>query len=538
MALFLLLILVILTFAYLFYGRIVFNHFRSSLESTPAIDLRDGVDYDPTPPIILFGHHFSSIAGAGPIVGPIIAGLAFGWLPALLWIILGSIFIGGVHDLSALLASIDNQGKSIAQIARKNLSQVANILLSGFIWLSLIYVIVVFADLTAATFVHNGGIATSSIIYIFLALFFGFFRRRYASKTILLTIIFVPLVIGTILIGQQIPLKLSNFSSFSASQIWVILIMVYAYIASVLPVSLLLQPRDYLSSYLLFFSVIISLIGILFGNNPWNYPAFIGWNNQQLGGLFPMLFITIACGACSGFHSLVSSGTTAKQLSREEDARPIGYGGMLMETVVAVIALTTVIMLSRTDPLTLAEPMTVYASGLARFAQTLGFSAELGFAFGLLSISTFILTTLDTATRLARFTFSELFQISSRHSRFLITAFTVAIPITFNFIKFYDLKGNPIPAWKAIWPVFGASNQLLAALTLLVIAVWLRRKRKNLWAIVIPMIVMLMMSGWALALLIKVFRFSAVGVIAGLLLILAVMLLREVIRFFLKKNVN
>ncbi len=381
MALFFLSVVFVFIFVYFTYGKKIFKYFRSNLAKTPAYELNDGVDYDPAPALILFGHHFSSIAGAGPIVGPIIAGLAFGWLPALLWIVVGSIFVGGVHDLSALLASIANQGKSVAQIARTSLSKTAYLLLLLFVLLSLIYVMIVFSDLTAATFIKNGGVATSSFIYILLAFVFGILRKKYRIKTSVLTLIFVPLVLVAVIGGQEIPLVLGQPGNFAPLQIWIIIILVYAFSASVLPVWMLLQPRDYLSSYLLFFSILISMIGILFGNHEISYQAFLGWNNSQLGGLFPMLFITIACGACSGFHSLVASGTTAKQLNSENDARIVGYGSMLMEGVVAVIALSTVMILSRSDALTSAEPMVVYASGLARFCGLIGIPEKIGFAF-------------------------------------------------------------------------------------------------------------------------------------------------------------
>lgn len=525
---------------YLFYGRYLDRKYDIDDENlTPSHAMYDGIDYVPARPSVLLGHHFSSIAGAGPIVGPIIAGIAFGWLPTLIWIILGCIFFGGVHDFSSLIASVRHKGFSIAEIANQYITKRACLLFLAFIWLALVYVITVFTDLTSATFVADGGVATSSIAYMGLAVCFGFSVYRAKIPFWLSSVIFVSLVFFFLWFGHLYPIDkeyVPAFISNDPAKTWNIVLLVYCFIASVTPVWILLQPRDYLSSFLLYASVISGFIGIMLGGMKMEYPAIVGFTSH-LGPLFPILFVTVACGAISGFHSMVASGTSSKQLDKESNTRMIGYGAMLIEGVVAIIALATVMILPFSTELAKIQPIQIYGEGMGRFVSVLGIKSEHGVSFGLLALSTFILTTLDTATRLGRYIFQEVFDMKGKSARFLATFATLVFPAIFVLISFRDTEGNPISAWKIIWPVFGATNQLLAGLTLLVISVWLKKKGKNNLFVVIPMYFMIAMTLWALLLLILKFKISVVGGIAFMLFILAILLVIEAIASLRREKV-
>lgn len=525
---------VLFLLAYTIYGRFLVRRYElDDNRPTPSHRDYDGIDRVPAQKSVLLGHHFSSIAGAAPVVGPIIASIAFGWVPVLLWIILGTIFIGAVIDFSALVASIRHNARSIAEIAKQYMSPMAYRLMLAFIWLTLVYVLSVFADLTAATFVEDGGVASSSILFIVLAILFGLTLNKLKMRVLWASLIFVPLVFVAVWAGHEMPIsidKLGGIMGMEPHKTWSLLLIVYCFIASTTPVWILLQPRDYLSSYLLYASVLSGFVGIVIGGFSINYPAFTAWSIPQTGTLFPILFVTVACGACSGFHSIVASGTSSKQLNKETDGRAIGYGGMLLEGIVAVIALTTVIMLPRGDALTKEAPLVIYGKGIGNFLSAVGVPRELGFSFGLLALSAFILTTLDTATRLGRYIFEEFFSLKGGYSRYLSTLATLALPTIFVLINLKDANGNPIPAWKAIWPVFGASNQLLAGLVALVIVVWLKKSGKKLGFLIGPMFFMNIVTVWALVLLLLRYRFSAVGIIAGVLLMLAIVLIFEAYR--------
>jgi carbon starvation protein len=520
--------------AWRFYGAFLDRQFSiNNANPTPSHTDYDGIDRVPAPKPVLLGHHFSSIAGAGPIVGPIIAAVAFGWLPALLWIILGSIFIGGVHDYAALVASIRHKARSIAEIAKEHMTPLAYKMFLAFIWLTLVYVLTVFTDLTATTFVADGGVATSSILFMGLAIGFGITLYRLKLPLLLSSLIFVPLVFLATWVGHLIPLDSATVTAlvnYDAGKSWSVFLICYAFIASVTPVWILLQPRDYLSSYLLYASVLGGFIGILFGGYAIAYPALNAWYVPGLGAMFPVLFITVACGACSGFHAVVASGTSSKQIDKEGDARTIGYGAMLIEGLVAVIALTTVAMLPKGDALIGRAPLEIYGQGIGNFLGVVGIPHKLGVSFGLLALSTFILTTLDTATRLGRYIFEEFFNIKGVVSRYLSTAATLLLPLIFVLITLKDPQGNPMPVWKAIWPVFGATNQLLAGLTLLVILVWLKKTGRKTFYVIGPMLFMNVMTVWALVQLIGQYGVSTIGVIAIVLFLLALVLMVEAVR--------
>ncbi len=523
--------------AYLKYGKFLKKHFElDNKNHPPSHHMYDGIDYVPAPAPVLFGHHFSSIAGAGPILGPIIAGIAFGWGPVWLWVVIGSIFIGGIHDFASLVISIRNRGRSIAEIANTYMPKRAYHLMLAFAWLSLIYVLTVFTDLTANTFKMDGGVATSSLLFIFLAVGFGVSLYRLKMPLKWATLIFVSLLFFFIWLGQKIPLN--NIPEFlgDKAKAWDIILIVYCFIASVTPVWVLLQPRDYLCSFLLYGSIIGGFLGILLGGLPLNYPAFTALSSQDIGPMFPMLFVTVACGAISGFHAIVASGTSSKQLKKETDALPIGYGAMLVEGLIAVIALCTVIIIGRGDSLAAKAPLAIYGAGMAKFLSVFGIPEKFGASFGLLALSTFILTTLDTATRLARYIFQEFFSIEGKKTRYLATAVTLFLPAMFVLINIKDASGNIVPAWKIIWPIFGATNQLLAGLVLMIVAVWLKKKGKHIWFVVIPMVFMLIMTLWALFLVIIQYKLSLIGFIGAILLFLAAMLIFEAIEIFEVKN--
>ena len=518
----------------------------------PAEGQYDGVDHVPTKTQVLLGHHFSSIAGAGPIVGPILAGLFFGWLPALLWIIAGSILVGGVHDFGATIASVRHKARSVAELARQYITPRAYKLFLAFIFLALIYVIVVFMDLTAATFVdvemNGSGVAVSAMLFVGLALAMGYLTFRYGMGIRNGTLIFLPLLLLAIWVGDQVTVQnLLPAIGGSGKNTWNLVLLGYCVIAAITPVWILLQPRDYLSSWLLYLSVIGAGVGLLIGGLSGavevsrSWPALVlpgdvtALGIAHLGPLFPILFITVACGACSGFHSIVASGTTSKQVSCETDTRRIGYGAMLIEGVVAVIALSAVMVLPFGAEAFGETPIAIYAGGIGTFLSMFGIPHKFGAHFGLLALSTFLLTTLDTCTRLGRYVVQEAFawDKNDAKSRLVSTIATLVLPAILVFMTYADpVTGQTLPAWRAVWPVFGATNQLLAALALLAITVWLKRTGRA-WAFAgIPMAFMLVMTMSALVLLILQDGPLIIRAISSALFVLGLMLSVEAARAF------
>jgi len=516
----------VLLVAYRVYGSLLARLFRlDPAAATPAVTLRDDVDYEPIPPQLLLGQHFSAIAAAGPIVGPILAGVAFGWLPALLWILVGSILIGGVHDFAALVASVRHKARSIAEVVRDHMSRRAYVLFLAFVWIALIYIIVAFTDITAQSFVgrqvlengesvSGGGIATSSLLYLVLPVIMGFCMRFARMPLWLATCVFLPLVGLAIWGGQKIPFDLATTfgtTDVTAQKIWGVLLLGYCLVAAMVPMWLLLQPRGHLGGCFLYVALAgaaiglvasdSSLTGVFGGQSTIRYPAFTGWQAANGQPLVPMLFITIACGACSGFHSLIASGTTSKQLRRETDARAIGYGTMLLEAMVAVVSLCCVMVLTKENPLTKQSPNFIYALGMGQFLEILGVPATIGVSFALMAFTTFVYDTLDVCTRLGRYIVQELTGLTGHAGGWLGTALTAGVPLIFLLRPNLDASGNPVPAWKMFWNLFGASNQLLAALTLLGVTVWLWRTRRETWVWLVtglPTAFMYVMSTWAL----------------------------------------
>ncbi len=501
-------------------------------EPGAAADPKIKYDYAPARPAVLFGHHFSSIAGAGPIAGPIIAAAAFGWLPVALWVAIGAVLIGGVQDFSTLVASIRNRARSIGEISRRYLSPLGYNLLLVFIYLTLLYVTVVFLDLTSTTFVASGGVASSSLFYIVLAVIFGVLVRRAGLSLWVGSLIFVPLVFLGIWGGQHAPIDARTFGLSDPGTFWDLVLLAYCFVASILPVWLLLQPRDYLSSFLLFGCLVGGVLGMLVGAatgelGAAQIPALGAFHSPHLGALLPALFITVACGASSGFHTMVASGTTAKQIDRESHARPIAYGGMLLEGVLALITLVAVVVVGTAG----GKPTVIFSQGMGRFLAGLGIDPQIGAAFGLLAISTFLLTTLDTCTRLGRYVFEELTRMKGPAARYVATAVTVIIPAIFVLIPFTDETGARISPWKVIWPVFGATNQLLGGLAMLVVILWLRDTGRRAWYVIGPCAFMVTVTVWSLADMVLGARFATVvRVIAGVLFVLAVAVTVEVLR--------
>jgi carbon starvation protein len=459
---------VILIFAYRTYGKFIANKFNiNDANITPAHQVNDGVDYVPSKPAMVLGHHFASIAGAGPIVGPIIA-ITFGWVPAIIWILIGGIFFGAVHDIGSMVASLRHQGKSIGTIIYKYIGDNGKILFLLFSFSTLILIIAVFADIVAKTFVSDPGAASASVMFLALAIVFGVVNKRYPSKKafIIITVIGVLMMYGMIYIAGMLPANLSY-------TMWIALLLGYAFVASVTPVSLILQPRDYLNSYLLYGLMLFGVVGIFVANPDIVMSTEVHYKSDTMGYLFPVLFVTVACGAISGFHSLVASGTTSKQLDRESDAKTVGYGGMLIESFLAIISVCAIIILDRGDyigQLASLGPVTLYSQGLGGMISSLGIPEGMAISFVALTVSAFALTTLDTCTRLARFAMQELTEGNLIPGSQVITNnrfISTLIPIGLSVLLL--LSGE----FTVLWPIFGSANQLLAAIALLAITAWL-----------------------------------------------------------------
>ncbi|MGI6704257.1 MAG: carbon starvation protein A [Clostridia bacterium] len=483
---------------------------------TPAHTRNDGVDYVPAKAPILLGHHFASIAGAGPITGPIAAAI-FGWVPVLLWIIVGSIFFGGVQDFSSLFASVRHDGRSIGEVIEANMGKTGKKLFAAFAWLTLLLVIAAFTNIVANTFTAVPAAASASMMFIVLAVVFGYFVYQKGAPLGISSVIGVTLLFICIWLGNIFPLALSKNT-------WVGILMVYIFIASVAPVWILLQPRDYLNSYLLYAMIIGAVLGLLIMRPAMVSPAVTSFN---VGGqwLFPMLFVTVACGAISGFHSLVGSGTTSKQIDNEMDTKLIGYGSMLIEGVLATIAIITAAYIGADKFAELSAnggPTNVFSDGIGNFMTSFGIPFEIGKSFVALAVSAFALTSLDTGTRLGRFIMEEFFYDASKEkqnplaNRYVSTLITVILG-----------GWLAMTSWSVIWPVFGSANQLLAGLALLSVAIWLKKSGRNYSMFTLPMTFMMIVTLLALIQLMQANLASGnliLVVIPALLFVLAIVL--------------
>jgi carbon starvation protein len=445
-------------------------------KKTPAVLKDDGLDYVPAKHwTVLFGHHFASIAGAGPIIGPVIACALFGWGPALLWIVIGSIFIGGVHDFSALMLSLRHHGNSVGHVAESVLSRRSRIVFSGFLWLALILVVAVFAAVTAKTMVAEPRIVIPTFGMIATAILLGLMLYRWQFDQWTATLISIALMAYFIYLGLSFPISLNLPNALT---IWIVILLIYAYIASIIPVNILLQPRDYLSSFILFFGLILGYLGIFVSTPKMNVPMFVSHQSSQ-GPLWPMMFVIIACGAISGFHSLISSGTTSKQLRHKPGAKKITFGGMILEGILSLLAIISVCagLYWVGGPTGLVYPELMKESGwIVTFGKGFGqlvaplIGSTLGALIAMFTLNSFVLTTLDSATRITRYiteeTLGDAFGIKIFRNKYVSTSLIILLALWLA-----------LGSWTAIWPVFGASNQLIAALVLLLASVYLFQKR-------------------------------------------------------------
>ena len=503
----LLLSALLLAVAYRFYGAFLEQRCRIEPDrETPACEVNDGVDYVPTRASVLFGHHFSSIAGAGPIVGPIIAASVFGWLPTWIWIIVGSIFVGGVHDFGSTLMSLRSGGRSITSTCRKLVGETTGKLFLIFVLLALVYVIVVFLDLTVMGFVNQPAVATASGWFIFVALLFGLVAKRSGISYKIVIPVFVALTYLGMWIGVEFP------APALGKNVWMAAVLVYCYCAAILPVSVLMQPRDFLSATFLYAIMVLGVVGVFAYDGGFELPMYTSFAPKDWTYLVPFLFITVACGACSGFHSIVSSGTTSKQIQTERDVKKVSYGAMLVEGLLAVFALACVGVSGGLE----GGPVAAFARGSAVFFGGLGIPEEVGLTFATLAVSTFLLTTLDTCTRLTRFLVEELFDWRGAGSRYVGTLLVLALPAVAAFGSFTNPEGQVIPVWKAIWPLFGATNQLLAALALITFVVFLKHRRIAFAFALVPAIAMSIMP--IMALVMMVIQHGALSMLGGIAL--------------------
>ena len=500
--------IVVLGGAYLLYGRYLQNKWGIDPNAkTPAYEMEDGVDYVPADTNVVFGHQFASIAGAGPINGPIQAAI-FGWLPVLLWILIGGVFFGAVQDFASMYASVKNKGRTIGYIIEEYIGKLGKKLFLLFCWLFCILVVAAFADVVAGTFngfaadkagevtkvVANGAVATTSMLFIIEAVALGFFLKYSKFNKWINTLVAIVLLIVAIALGLNFPMYL-NLS------VWHIIIFAYILIASVTPVWALLQPRDYLNSYLLIFMIVGAVIGVFVANPACNLDAFTAFAIPDANGnpqyLFPILFVTIACGAVSGFHSLVSSGTSSKTIANEKDMLKVGYGAMILESVLAVLALCVAGAAAKNGVPAVGTPFQIFSSGVAGFFEKMGLSVHFSTVFMTMCVSALALTTLDAVARIGRMSFQELFSVDDMKNakpwRKLMcnTYFSTIITLACGFVL------TKI-GYQTIWPLFGSANQLLSALVLITLCVFLKVTGRSNKMLFPPMIIMLCVTFTAL----------------------------------------
>lgn len=494
--------IVVLCGAYFVYGRWLVKEWGVDPDAkTPAYTKEDGEDYIPTPKAVVFTHQFSSIAGAGPVTGPIIAAM-FGWLPVLLWILFGGIFFGAVHDFGALYASVKNEGKSIGCIIEQYIGRTGKKLFLLFSWIFSLLVIAAFADIVATTFngfnsngslnTPNAAAASISMLFIAVAIIFGLFIRYKRPSQKLQAVIGIILLFAMLAAGISFPLYFSK--SF-----WIGIVFIYLFLASITPMWLLMQPRDYLSSFLLISMIVGAVLGVIVANPSMNLSAFNGF---EVGGkgLFPTLFVTIACGAVSGFHSLVSSGTSSKQVQNERDMLGISFGAMLVESLLAVIALVAVGSVAVGGKVPAGTPFSLFASAIAGFLGILGIPKNIAVCVMTMFVSALALTSLDSVARIGRMCFGEFFMDEpsgeskvSPITKFLTNKY-VATVITLAFGLILSAGG-----YNNVWPLFGSANQLLSALVLIALAVFLKTTGRSGVMLWVPMGVMLAVTFTALA---------------------------------------
>ena len=471
---------------------------------TPAHTKGDGVDYVPAHPAVLFGHHFATIAGAGPIVGPVLAA-EFGWASVAIWVVLGCIFIGAAHDMITMFLSVRHDGESIGSVIGTFLGSPGRLMFLLVSWSGLVLLVAEFTRQIVGTFVADPAVATASLLFIAEAVAFGLCVYRFRMSVLVASLVFVPLMFASVWIGNAYPLdlvRLFGLSPDAARTVWTVVLIAYCFLASTCPVQFLLQPRDYLNSYLLYAMMLMGFLGVFVAHPVLHIDAFAGFSVVGRSGmtdlLFPFLFVTVACGACSGFHALVASGTSSKQIANERSIRPVAYGGMLLEGVLAIIAVigvagTYMSQKEYVSAIQSMEPVQMFAATIAGFCCKVGIPQRAAEGFMLLSVAAFLMTSVDSSTRLARFTWQELMPSKDGffHNLYVGTAAVCAVVVAL-------LLGSPDTA-RQLWTLFASTNQMLASLTLLTATLWFYRNKKPCWMTAVPMTLMFVVSSWALA---------------------------------------
>lgn len=527
--------IVALSAGYLLYGRWLAKKWGIDPKAkTPAYTHEDGQDYVPSSKFTVFSHQFSSIAGAGPVTGPILASV-FGWVPVLLWLIIGGLFFGAVQDFGALYASVKNEGKSMGMIIEKYIGKTGRKLFMLFCWLFTLLVIAAFTDMVAGTFngvgldsaetaYANSAAASISMLFIVVAVIFGVIQKHVGKMNEWVkAVVAIALLVAMFAVGMKLPI-------YASKTAWIYIIMAYLFLASVLPMWLLMQPRDYMTTFMLLGMIIGAVVGVVVAHPQMQLNAFNGFNVNG-SGLFPTLFVTIACGAVSGFHSLVSSGTSSKTVSNEKDMPMIGYGAMVVESLLGIVALVVVgaVAVGGTKPE--GTPFAIFSSGVAGFLEKLGVPVQVATVFTTMCVSALALTSLDSVARIGRMSFQELFYGESTDPKQMTPAQRVltnkyfATVITLFFGYLLTLGG-----YSNVWPLFGSANQLLAAMVLIALAVFLKTTGRTGWTLYIPMFVMLAVTFTALvqktiALAANIAAHNATFLVDGLQLIVALLLM-------------
>ena len=529
---------------YLFYGRWLANKWGIDPNAkTPAYTHEDGEDYVPSSKFTVFSHQFSSIAGAGPVTGPILASV-FGWVPVLLWLILGGLFFGAVQDFGALYASVKNEGKSMGMIIEKYIGRTGRKLFMLFCWLFTLLVIAAFTDMVAGTFVGKGAevegldaavtyahstAATISMLFIVVAVIFGLIQKKIGKMNeIVRAVVAIALLVVMFAIGMKLPI-------YATKSAWIYIIMAYLFLASVMPMWLLMQPRDYMTTFMLLGMIIGAVVGVVVAHPSMQLNAFNGFSVVDAAGaksyLFPTLFVTIACGAVSGFHSLVSSGTSSKTISNEKDMPMVGYGAMVVESLLGIVALVVVgaVAVNGTKPD--GTPFAIFSSGVAGFLEKLGVPNHVATVFMTMCVSALALTSLDSVARIGRMSFQELFYGDTTDPEKMpawqrvLTNKYFATVITLFFGYLLTLGG-----YTNVWPLFGSANQLLAALVLIALSVFLKTTGRTGWTLYAPMFIMLVVTFTALiqktiALVTNIVNGTATVLVDGLQFIVAILLM-------------
>ena len=527
---------------YLFYGRWLAKKWGIDPNAkTPAYTHEDGQDYVPSSKFTVFSHQFSSIAGAGPVTGPILASV-FGWVPVLLWLIIGGLFFGAVQDFGALYASVKNEGKSMGMIIEKYIGRTGRKLFMLFCWLFTLLVIAAFTDMVAGTFVGKGvegmtditsyansAAASISMLFIVVAVIFGLIQKKVGKMNeVVRAVVAIALLVVMFAIGMKLPI-------YATKNAWIYIVMAYLFLASVMPMWLLMQPRDYMTTFMLLGMIIGAVVGVLVAHPSMQLNAFNGFSVVDAAGaksyLFPTLFVTIACGAVSGFHSLVSSGTSSKTISNEKDMPMVGYGAMVVESLLGIVALVVVgaVAVNGTKPD--GTPFAIFSSGVAGFLEKLGVPNHVATVFMTMCVSALALTSLDSVARIGRMSFQELFYGDTTDPEKMpawqrvLTNKYFATVITLFFGYLLTLGG-----YTNVWPLFGSANQLLAALVLIALSVFLKTTGRTGWTLYAPMLVMLAVTFTALvqktiALVTNIVNGQATLLVDGLQFIVAILLM-------------